>query len=664
MAAERRDYRRVVIEACRPVIDGGLYPAKGSVGLPIQISAEVFAHGHDAVLAWVRWGPPRGGEADPAVLPVGWREEALTHGLNDYFSAWITPTRVGDLSFDVVGAIDDWGSCLHAIEAKFEDGQDVGVELEEGARMAAARAGRRDVGSKDRGALRTLATTLRDSSRSVRARVHASASMPTRRLMERTLDRTQATLAGPFGILVDRPLAAFSAWYELFPRSEGAVPPRSGTLEQAARRLDAIAAMGFDVVYLPPIHPIGTTFRKGINNSLTPTATDVGSPWAIGGPTGGHTAVHPDIGTLADFDAFVARAGALGLEVALDYALQCSPNHPWVSEHPEWFNHRPDGTIKYAENPPKKYQDIYPINFETRDRVRLWNALRDVLLFWCERGIRVFRVDNPHTKPMHFWRWVIADVRRRHPGTIFLAEAFTRPTVMHHLAKAGFTQSYTYFTWRSAKWELTEYLSEISSAPGVDHFRPNFWPNTPDILPGNLQSGGPAAFRLRLILAAFGAGSWGMYSGYELYEDAPVRPGSEEYDHSEKYELRPRNWLRPDSLEPLIARVNEIRRRHRAAVAQLGTLRIHHIDGDSLLCFSRSSHDRADVLLVVVNLDPHSAQSGSTWLDLEALGLSPDVPYEAHDELTNTTYVWHGPANYVHLDPASAPAHILHLRKR
>ena len=450
----------------------------------------------------------------------------------------------------------------------------------------------------------------------------------------------------------------------MFPRSEGAETPRSGTFETAARRLPAIAQMGFDIVYLPPIHPIGHAFRKGPNNTTDSGPDDVGSPWAIGSEAGGHTSVHPDLGTLDDFDRFVGAARQMGLEVALDYALQCSPDHPWVTEHPDWFVHRPDGSIRYAENPPKRYQDIYPLNFATRDRARMWNAMRDVMLFWCDHGVRVFRVDNPHTKPLHFWEWLIAQVRRAHPDTLFLAEAFTRPRVMHNLAKVGFTQSYTYFTWRNAKWELTEYLTELSSPPGVDYFRPNFWPNTPDILHATLQYGGPAAFRLRLVLAALGAASWGLYSGYELFEDRAVRPGSEEYLNSEKYELRPRNWGRTDSLAPLIGRINDIRRRHRDAVAQPVTLLLHHIDGDGLLCFSRSNPGHSDVLLVIVNLDPHRPQEGHTWLDLDALGLPADAPYEAHDELTDTTYIWQGPANYVRLDPATQPAHILHLRKR
>jgi starch synthase (maltosyl-transferring) len=479
--------------------------------------------------------------------------------------------------------------------------------------------------------------------------------------MRRTVDRTAATLVGPFPLWVDRQLGASSAWYEFFPRSEGTVR-RPGTLRSARARLPAIAAMGFDIVYMPPIHPIGVTHRKGPNNSLTPGKDDPGSPWAIGAKAGGHTAVNPDLGTLDDFDAFVAAAKAAGLEVALDYALQCSPDHPWVAEHPDWFRHRPDGSIRYAENPPKRYQDIFPINFDTQDRAALWDALREVMLFWISHGVRVFRVDNPHTKPIAFWEWLIAGIREQFPEVIFLAEAFTRPAVMRRLAKIGFTQSYTYFTWRNTKYELTEYLTELSSTEMVDYFRPNFWVNTPDILHAFLQRGGPAAFRLRLVLAALTAPCWGMYSGYELYESTAVREGSEEYLNSEKYQVRSRDWNDPRSLAPMVAHVNGIRRRHPEAIALLRTLRLHHIDSEHMLCVSRMSDDGSDVLLVIVNLDPHSAHEATTWLDLPALGIPEGEPFAVHDELTGATYTWWGPANYVRLDPAVQPAHVFHLR--
>jgi starch synthase (maltosyl-transferring) len=652
----------VVIEGVRPAVDGGAHPAKAAVGLPLRVSAIVIADGHDRLLAWVRHGPPRAAAGSPSArVAAGWRELPLEAAGNDLYVASFVPEQVGPWSFEVIGVPDDYGSWLRDLRLRFDDGQDVALELEEGALMAEHRAARNGVSATDAKPLAALAKALRGRS-GPGARVAAAERPAAVALMRRTVDRTEAALAGPFPLWIDRQLGAFSAWYEFFPRSEGATPHHPGTLRTAVARLPAIARMGFDIVYLPPIHPIGTTHRKGANNNLEPGPEDPGSPWAIGGPEGGHTAIHPDLGTIKDFDAFVAAARKAGLEVALDYALQCSPDHPWVTEHPEWFRHRPDGSIRYAENPPKRYQDIFPINFETDDREALWDALRDVMLFWISHGVRVFRVDNPHTKPLPFWEWLIAEVHESHPDVLFLAEAFTRPAVMKRLAKAGFTQSYTYFTWRNTKEELTEYLTELSSTHMVDYFRPNFWVNTPDILHAFLQRGGPGAFRLRLILAALTAPSWGMYSGYELYENIAVREGSEEYLNSEKYQVRIRDWNDPRSLAPMIEAVNGIRRRHSEAIALLRTLRVHHVDSPDMLCVSRMSDDGSDVLLIIVNLDPHSAHEATTWLDLAALGIPADMPFAAHDELSGATYSWWGPANYVRLDPAYQAAHVLHLR--
>ncbi len=653
---------RVVIEGVRPTVDGGAHPAKGAVGVPLQVTAIVIADGHDRLLAWVRHGPPRSAAGSPSSkTPTGWRELPLQAAGNDVHRAAFAPTRVGPWSFEVIAVPDDYGTWLRDLRLRFDDGQDVDLELEEGALMAQARAALSGVSATDRAALTRLARALRGKA-GAGARVGAAERPAAVALMQRTVDRSDGSLAGPFALWIDRPLGASSAWYEFFPRSEGAGPHRPGTLRSARARLPAIARMGFDIVYLPPIHPIGVTHRKGANNSLVPGPDDPGSPWAIGSAEGGHTAVHPDLGTVADFDAFVTAARKAGLEVALDYALQCSPDHPWVTEHPQWFRHRPDGSIRYAENPPKRYQDIFPINFETEDRAALWEALRDVMLFWIGHGVRVFRVDNPHTKPLPFWEWLIGSIHQGHPDVLFLAEAFTRPAVMKRLAKAGFTQSYTYFTWRNTKDELAEYLTELSSTEMVDYFRPNFWVNTPDILHAFLQRGGPAAFRLRVVLAALTAPSWGMYSGYELYENIAVREGSEEYLNSEKYQVRSRDWNDPRSLAPMIEAINGIRHRHREAIALLRTLRVHHMDSPDMLCVSRMSDDGGDVLLIIANLDPHSAHEGTTWLDLAALGIPADAPFTAHDELTGASYSWWGPANYVRLDPAYQPAHVLHLR--
>jgi starch synthase (maltosyl-transferring) len=470
---------------------------------------------------------------------------------------------------------------------------------------------------------------------------------------------TSTTYERVLRVRVDPVRARFSAWYEMFPRSCTTDPRRSGTFREAEARLPAIADMGFDVVYLPPVHPIGRAHRKGPNNSLTSSPGDPGSPWAIGAEEGGHTAVEPGLGTIEDFDRFVQVANRLGLQVALDIAFQASPDHPWVREHPEWFRHRPDGTIKYAENPPKKYQDIYPLNFETEAWRSLWNALRDVFLFWVGHGVTIFRVDNPHTKSFRFWEWCIAEITREHPETIFLSEAFTRPKVMRYLAKAGFTQSYTYFTWRNSAHELREYLTELTTTEVRDYMRPNFFANTPDILHEYLQHGGRPAFEVRLVLAATLAASYGIYSGFELCENVPVRPGSEEYLDSEKYQLRPRDWNQPGTLKELIAQVNQIRQQH-PALQQNDTLAFHGTDNDALLWYSKRAG--SDRVFVVANTDPHHLQHGHVQVPIWELGIPPGRPYVVEDLLDGARYTWRGEWNYVRLDPAERMTHILVIR--
>ncbi len=651
----------MVIDHVRPVVDCGRLPAKAAAGLSLELSARLVLDGHDPLLAWVWDGPPeRAPSAAP--LPRGWRSTPGRSVGDDRYAAEIVPTRQGAWAFVVVGVPDMYGAWVRDLRIRFDSGQDVAGELEEGALLAERRAAGEGISAADAASLAALAARLRGSGSPLR-RVGAAEREGARTLMRRTADLSVATFEGAYPLWVERERAAYSAWYEMFPRSEGAQPPRSGTFATAAHRLQGIAGMGFDVVYLPPIHPIGTTDRKGRNNALERRPEDPGSPWAIGAPEGGHDAVHPELGTIADFDAFMKKSARAGLEVALDYALQCSPDHPWVKQHPDWFKHRADGSIRYAENPPKRYQDIVPFDFDTADSAALWNALRDVMLFWVSHGVRIFRVDNPHTKPFPFWEWLIGEVRSRHPDVIFLAEAFTRPSVMQRLAKLGFSQSYTYFTWRNSKGELSEYLTELSQTEMVDWFRPNFWVNTPDILHVTLQHGGVPAFRLRAALAAITCPSWGMYSGYELAENTPLREGSEEYLNSEKYELRPRRWDDPRSLAPYITQLNEVRHRHRDAIALLRTLRVQHIDNDWMLCVSRVSASRDDVVLLVANLDPHAANEATTWLDLEGLGISADRPFTAYDELTDAAYTWQGPKNYVRLDPAEQPVHVLHLRQ-
>jgi starch synthase (maltosyl-transferring) len=463
-------------------------------------------------------------------------------------------------------------------------------------------------------------------------------------------------------VVVDRERARTGAWYEMFPRSAATERGRHGTLEDATKRLEYVAHMGFDIVYLPPVHPIGHTFRKGPNNSPGAGPDAVGSPWAIGSEEGGHTAIHPDLGTLEDFDRLVDRAQELGMEVAMDLAYQCSPDHPWVRRHPEWFRHRPDGTIQYAENPPKKYQDIYPLDFETEGWPSLWAELKSVVDFWIGHGVRTFRVDNPHTKPFPFWEWLIGEIKAEHPDVIFLAEAFTRPKVMYRLAKLGFTQSYTYFAWRNVKWELEQYFTELTGEPVREFFRPNLWPNTPDILTEYLQTGGRPAFMVRLVLAATLGASYGIYGPpFELCEDRALAPGSEEYLDSEKYQIRYWDLDAPHSLAEFVARVNGIRREN-PALQQDRTLRFHRVDNDQLIAYAKTSD--ANAVLVVVNLDPHRRQSGWLDLDLAQLGVDHQREFQVHDLLTDSHYLWSGPRQYVELDPSVVPAHVFRVRQR
>ncbi len=520
-----------------------------------------------------------------------------------------------------------------------------------------------------RARLREVAVLLRDPALPPWDRLAAASAPDVLAILAEYPLREMVTRSARYPVIVQRQRALFSAWYELFPRSEGVDidpmgrrEPRSGTLRNAADRLPDIADMGFDVVYLPPVHPIGTTARKGANNSLQAGPGDPGSPWAIGAPEGGHDTLHPDLGTMADFDAFVARAREQGMEVALDLALQTSPDHPWVTEHPEWFTKRADGRIAYAENPPKKYQDIYPLNFDN-DPEGIYAAVLRVVRLWMSHGVRIFRVDNPHTKPLPFWERLLAEVARTDPDVLFLAEAFTRPAMMHALARIGFHQSYTYFTWRTTAAELTEYLRELSG-PDAAYMRPNFFTNTPDILHEYLQHGGPAAFRIRAVLAAMLSPSWGIYSGYELSENTPVRPGSEEYLDSEKYQFRPRDWpaayAGPAGIAAYITRLNAIRKAH-PALHWLRNLRFHHVDQPELLCFSKRDPRGEDTVLVVVNLNPHQPREATVWLDLPALGMESNADFVVTDELSGQAYRW-GQANYVRLNPVYEPAHIFQVK--
>jgi len=635
---------RIVIEDVRPRTPNG-YPAKAVVQHPLRVAASVFRDGHDVLAARVRWRA--GGDRK-------WASAVLVHVANDRWEGEIEPTSLGSHELVVEAWTDRFATWRRDIAVKHEAGQEVDVELEEGARLLEAYAGR--VSGDDRKLVRSTIERLRDASLRVESRVAAGLDPGVATAVTDLPENDDLSRSTAFPLWVDRERASVGAWYELFPRSYGG-------LRGAAARLSAVAEMGFDVVYLPPIHPIGRTARKGKGNTLDAGPDDVGSPWAIGSADGGHTAIEPSLGTFDDFRAFVVEAERLGVEVALDYALQCSPDHPWVTEHPEWFHHRPDGSIKYAENPPKKYQDIYPLNLWPDDpkvRQQLWTACKDVLDVWIGHGVRLFRVDNPHTKPFALWEWMIPAIQADHPDVVFLSEAFTRPALMARLAEVGFSQSYTYFTWRTHKGELQEYVDELAYGPLADYMRPNFWPNTPDILSGPLRHGHPGVFKQRLVLAATLSPAYGIYSGYELGENEPASEFNEEYRGSEKYEVKERDWSSPDSLAPFVQRLNDIRRHH-PAFSELSNVRFEHSGNDQILAYSKVSHDGADVVLVVVNLDPFAVQEDTLWLDLERLGLPWDTPFEVHDELSGETYVWSGPAPYVRLSPEN-PAHILHLR--
>ena len=649
-AAEMR--RTVVIENVAPTVDGGRYPAKREQGTTVEVSADVFKDGHDVLVAFVRYRE-RGRRE--------WRESPMRFVDNDRWAGRFVLEASTRYEFTIEALADPFRSWGADLAKRLAAGQGVPSELLEGAALVESAAARATGGGATADAAALAAYAARLGGGDSADAVIAATDERLAALMDAWLDRRDATWCErTFELVADRERARFAAWYEFFPRSSGD-HGHHGTFKDAERQLERAAAMGFDVVYLPPIHPIGRAFRKGPNNTLTAGPDDPGSPWAIGGTEGGHTAVHPELGTLEDFDRFVARAGELGLEVALDFAIQASPDHPWVREHPEWFFHRPDGTIKYAENPPKKYQDVYPLDFLGDDPGPLWDEMRRTIEFWIAHGVRTFRVDNPHTKPVKFWEWLIRAVQSRAPDVIFLAEAFTRPKMMKVLAKSGFTQSYTYFTWRNDKAELTDYFEEITRPPTSDYFRGNLWPNTPDILHETLQAGGPPAFRMRLVLAATLSSLYGIYSGYELGENVPFAAGSEEYHRSEKYEIKARDWSAPGHLVDLVTRINRIRRAHPAL--QLYTnLRFHGADDPHVLWYGKATPGGDDVIFVAANLDPAGRHGSAVDVPIDELGIAPDTPYRMHELLSDTVYEWRGPRGYVDLDPQVAPAQIFWLR--
>jgi len=647
--------RRVVIENVQPQVDCGRFPIKRTMGDHVSVSADIFADGHDILYAVLRHRP--------AARP-DWEEVPMEQRPNDRWQAEFTVPAEGRHLYTLQAWIDHFQSWSHDLEKKFAAAQDISIDILTGVQLIEAAAAR--ASEKDKTQLTTAAGEIKTlSATDLPLAVEKSSSPELKTLMIRNADRRRATTySRELEVIVDREKARFSSWYEMFPRSSSSQPGRHGTLQDCIKRLGYVAGMGFDVLYLPPIHPIGRVNRKGKNNDEKASPDDVGSPWAIGAKEGGHKAIDPQLGTLEDFRQLVTRAKQLGLEVALDLAYQCAPDHPYAKEHKEWFRIRPDGTVQYAENPPKKYQDIYPFDFETEKRQELWEELRSVVLYWIDQGIRIFRVDNPHTKPFDFWEWLITDIKSRHPDVLFLAEAFTRPKVMYELAKLGFTQSYTYFAWRNAKWELTEYFKELTQTDVQEYFRAHLWPNTPDILTEFLQQGGRPAFMIRLTLAATLGANYGIYGpAFELGENRAVRSGSEEYLDSEKYQVRNWDLDNPASLAELIAKINRIRRENPALQADLN-LNFHAVDNEQIIAYSKMSDDLLNIVVAVVNLDPQRTQAGMVDLPLDLFHLDPRQPYQMHDLLTDAKYVWRGSRNYVELNPQRLPAHIFCVRRR
>ena len=639
--------RRVSIRDLSPVVDHGRFPAKASVGEPVTVGADVFADSHDLVAAVLRWRP----EGTPT-----WHEVPMEATVNDRWVASFEVDEPGRYEFRVSGWIDHFSTWQRDIAKKIAADVATDVDVEVGAGVLA------DIvsatGGDDRRALQALIDGLLDRTTTLVERAAPALDDDASELVRRNHPRRHATDTDRFPLRVDRARARFSSWYELFPRSAATDHGRHGTFDDVVARLPYVRSMGFDVLYLPPIHPIGLSHRKGANNAVDAAPGEPGSPWAIGGAEGGHTSIHPELGTAKEFRRLVKAAGDHDLEIAMDIAFQCSPDHPWVTEHPEWFTRRPDGTIQYAENPPKKYQDIYPLDFETDDAEGLWRALRAVFQHWIDEGVRIFRVDNPHTKSFAFWEWCIDDMTRAHPDVIVLAEAFTRPKVMKELAKVGFTQSYTYFAWRDLKWEIEQYYTELFLTDVVDYFRPNSWPNTPDILTEFLQRNGRAGFVQKLVLAATLTANYGIYGPpFELMVHE-ARPGAEEYLDNEKYQIHHWDLDEPASLAELIARVNHIRHDN-PALQQDRSFHLHHIGNDQLIAYSKRAGD--NVVLTIVNLDPHSTQAATTWLDLDALGLVEHERFEAHDRLGGARFVWQGNDNYIELDPNVSPAHVFVL---
>jgi starch synthase (maltosyl-transferring) len=652
--------RRVIIKNVTPEIEGGRFPVKRVIGDIVKVEADIFTDGHDALTGVLRYRKEPS-PAEETALVLEWQEVYLDPLGNDRWRSAFQVDQPGRYQYAFSAWVDPFKTWRRDLTARLEAGQDIKVDLLIGARLIKEASGR----ASAENALKLIAwadalTVKGKPENAMKVTQDEDLGL----LMLRYSSRGDATTYDKnLAVVVDQKNAQYSTWYEMFPRSAWTSTQKHGAFKDCEARLPYIAALGFDVLYLPPIHPIGRTHRKGKNNSTTALPGDPGSPWAIGSDEGGHVSVHPELGTLEDFRSLVNKSAEYGIKIALDVAFQCSPDHPYVKEYPEFFRRRPDGQVQYAENPPKKYEDIYPFDFESTQWSKLWQELLQVVNFWIAQGVRIFRVDNPHTKPFPFWEWLITNVKHEHPDIIFLAEAFTRPKVMYHLAKLGFTQSYTYFSWRNTKWELTQYFTELTRTEVAEFFRPNLWPNTPDILTEYLQAGGRAAFMIRLALAATLGASYGIYGpAYELCENHPREPGSEEYLDSEKYEVKRWTIDEPGSLKDFITRINRVRRENPALHSD-SRLEFHDVDNDQLLCYSKSSDDLTNVVLTVVNLDPFHTQAGWTSLQLEALGVSPDHGFQAEDLLTGTRYLWRGTRNFVEVNPATMPVQIFRVRR-
>ncbi len=645
---------RIIIERVTPEVEGGRYPAKRVLGQSVRVEADIFADGHDTIAASLLFKGP--GDRS-------WKTAAMSHLNNDRWMGEFMTEEIGIYRYTLQGWVDHFRTWQKDILKKFEAGQDLSIDIRIGVALIAEAIGRTSKRA-GKGLDRLLEAITAAAATDMEAAVALATGEEIRSCMEAFPDRRFAvTYDRELSVVVEPRRSLFSTWYEFFPRSCPGRNGEHGTFADCERVLPDISRMGFDVLYFPPIHPIGHTKRKGKNNVPAATADDVGSPWAIGSDDGGHTAVHPQLGSLSDFSALISRAGELGISVAMDLAFQCSPDHPYVKDHPAWFRQRPDGTVQYAENPPKKYEDIFPLNFESDDWEGLWEELRSVVLFWIGHGVKIFRVDNPHTKSFRFWEWLIAGIRKSHPEVIFLSEAFTRPKIMYRLGKIGFSQSYTYFTWRYTQREFREYLTELTRSDVREFFRPNFWPNTPDILPEHLQYGGRPAFMMRLVLAATLSPSYGIYGPpFELCLNEALT-GKEEYLHSEKYELKTWDWDAPGNLKDFIARMNKIRREN-AALQELWNLRFCDVDNENLLFYVKAAGDLENVLLIVINLDPAHTHSGWVTVPIEELGIDPHQPYMVHDLLSDDKFIWQGARNYVELDPRIIPANIFRVRKR